>query len=123
MIAALTMTVSSVFAVLMPSASGALVMLAVAMFFHGMPVGLAPTALQAVTPNQMRGQVNALFNLVVNVVGFGLGPIAVALVTDCILGNPASLKYSLAIVSIVVGPMALLVLRYSIRPYMGMSSQ
>jgi MFS family permease len=123
MIAALTMTVSSIFAVLMPSASGALVMLAVAMFFHGMPVGLAPTALQAVTPNQMRGQVNALFNLVVNVVGFGLGPIAVALVTDFVLGNPASLKYSLAIVSIVVGPMALLVLRYSIRPYMGMSSQ
>jgi hypothetical protein len=41
----------------------------------------------------------------IGIVGFGLGPIVVALVTDHVLDDPASLKYSPAIVAIVVGPM------------------
>jgi MFS family permease len=117
MISAVAMTVSSVAAMLMPTAASALAALALAMFFHGMPVSLAPSALQAVTPNQMRGQMVALFNLVVNVIGFGVGPTAVALVTDFVFADTAAVGWSLAIVAAIAGPLAFIVLRFAMKPY------
>ncbi len=117
MIAAIAMSVSSVAAMLMPTAITTLAALALAMFFHGIPVSLAPAALQAVTPNQMRGQMVALFNLVVNVIGFGIGPTAVALITDYVFTDPTAVGWSLAMVAGIAGPIAFLVLRFSLRPY------
>ncbi len=51
-----------------------------------------------IVPNQMRGLAVALVILLGNLLGMGLGPTLVALVTDSVFHNPASLRYSLAIV-------------------------
>ncbi len=74
-------------------------------------------ALQIVTPNQMRGQITALFLFIYFVVGVGLGPTVVATLTDVVLHNPQELRYALALVSIVFGPTSAFILWLGLRPY------
>ncbi|MGH8238227.1 MAG: MFS transporter, partial [Steroidobacteraceae bacterium] len=49
-------------------------------------------------PHCMRGQASALYLLALNLVGLGLGPTAVALMTDYVFRNDHALNYSLLIV-------------------------
>jgi len=53
----------------------------------------------------------------VNLIGIGLGPTAVALITERGFGNPADLKYSMAIVGCVASVMAAAILSAGIRPF------
>jgi hypothetical protein len=53
-----------------------------ALFFIAMPFGVAPAAIQDILPNGMRSQASALYLFVVNLIGLGIGPTAVALFTD-----------------------------------------
>ena len=46
----------------------------------------------------MRGQTSAIYLFVVNLVGLGIGPTAVALLTDRVFKYDASVHYSLAAV-------------------------
>ena len=61
-------------------------------------MGLGPVAIQEVVPANMRGQFSALYLFVVNLIGLGLGPSAVALFTDFAMGDPSLIRYSLAVV-------------------------
>ncbi len=65
----------------------------------------APTAVQAITPNRMRGKAVAIYLLIGGLVGIGFGPMSVALVTDHVFKDDAGLPYALAVVG---GPIALL---------------
>lgn len=62
------------------------------------PWGVAVSAIQQISPNEMRGQISALYLFVVNLIGIGLGPTAVALITDQVFGSDTALRYSMAIV-------------------------
>lgn len=75
-----------------------LVLLAPATFFATFTTGVGPSALMEMMPNQMRGFSSALSGLIVNLIGLGLGPTAIALVTDYVFGDEQMLRYSLAIV-------------------------
>lgn len=70
------------------------------------PMGIA--TLQEITPPRMRGQLSAIYLFVVTIVGMGLGPLSVALITDLVFENPADLRYSLAIVPLVTVSVALI---------------
>lgn len=74
-----------------------LVLLAVSTYFTNFMMGLGPAAIQEVVPNQMRGQFSALYLFVVNLVGLGIGPTAVALCTDYLF-DEGGISYSLALV-------------------------
>lgn len=63
-----------------------------------MPFGVAPAAIQEIVPNEMRAQTSAIYLFVVNLVGLGLGPTAVALVTDYVFADDLAVRYSLVIV-------------------------
>jgi hypothetical protein len=63
------------------------------------------TAIQDVTPNQLRGQVTALALLVVNLVGVGLGATVIAAITDFGFGDQSALRYSIAITGAVTLPL------------------
>ncbi|WDI30109.1 MFS transporter [Hyphococcus flavus] len=79
----------------------------------GLSFGLfafVPGLLQSITPNQMRGQLGALFSLFNNVIGLIFGPTLVALITDFIFKDPMALKYSMTIVSAVTLPIAAIML-------------
>ncbi|MBL8269933.1 MFS transporter [Steroidobacter sp.] len=69
-----------------------------AMFFHNLPLALAAAALQIVTPNRMRGVAASIYVFVASVLGIGLAPTLVALLTDFVFRDPHQVHLALAIV-------------------------
>ena len=102
---------------LMPSGELALAVFAPAMLMATMPYPMAGTAIQLVTPNRMRGQVSALYMLVINLVGLGAGPLVVGLFNDALFTGPEGVRYSLAWVNAVAAPLAFALLWAGLRPY------
>jgi sugar phosphate permease len=102
---------------LMPSPDLALALFALNTFAAATGIGPGNAALQIVTPNEMRGQVRALFQFVFNIVGFGLGPTFVALFTDYVFGAETSLRYALATSAAIFGPIAIGLTWYGLKPY------
>jgi MFS family permease len=102
---------------LMADANLAAALLAVMVFFLAMPFGVAPAAIQEIMPNAMRGQASALYLFVVNLLGLGLGPTAVALVTDYVFQDDRAVRYSLLIVTAVAELIAIALLWLGQRPY------
>ena len=70
----------------------------------------APIALLDITPGQIRGQVSALFYMLIMLTGLVIGPLAVGLLTDLVFGE-AGLRYAAALVPAIVGMKALKWLR------------
>jgi MFS family permease len=65
------------------------------------PFGAAAAAMQEMSPRAMRGMAAAVLVFLLNFVGLGLGPPAVALVTDNVFRDPASVGLSLLVVTLV----------------------
>jgi MFS family permease len=57
----------------------------------------APALIQSVVPNRMRGQAIASYLLLAGLMGIGLGPTLVAVLTDYVFKENGALRYSLAI--------------------------
>jgi MFS family permease len=88
---------------------------AVAIGLIGFPAGLNSASLQLITPPTLRGQAGGFFILIGNLLGLGLGPLVVALLTDRFFGRPDAVGQSLLIVGLAVLPAAsLLLLRGSV---------
>lgn len=102
---------------LMPTPELALTGIALAQFILSLGIGPGNAALQIITPNQMRGQVSAMYMFIFNIVGYGLGPTAVALFTDYVFHAESALRYSIATVAAIAAPIALLVVWYGLKPY------
>jgi len=81
------------------SSTSALVALGLATFILGLPTGLAPVALYAITPNQFRGQVTACYLFSVTLIGMALGATLIALATDQLFKNDLAVGHSLALVT------------------------
>lgn len=102
---------------LMPDPYLALAVMAVNNFVAMLVPAPQNAALQIITPNEMRGQVTALFLFIFNVVGFGLGPTFVAVFTDFVFGDESQLRYAMATASAIIGPLAALVIWWGLKPY------
>jgi hypothetical protein len=87
------------------SAEAALAMIGAMVFAQGLTFGGGYAALQEMTPPRMRAQVTALNGLAVNLIGAGLGPLAVALVTDRVLADPQQIHLALSGVAAVGAPL------------------
>lgn len=74
-------------------------------------------ALQIITPNQMRGQVNALYLFTISAIGGAIGPTFVALLTDYVAGSEEALRYVMAAIRAVLGPLAVVLVWRAMRPY------
>ena len=88
------------------NASAALACIAGASFAVTMPLALITSAMQMVTPNEMRGVVNGLYVVTTNVIGLALGPTLVAACTDYFFRDPMAVAQSLGLVSLFMGPIA-----------------
>lgn len=102
---------------LMPTPLLALSLMAVATFVGQAAQGVLLSAIQDVTPNQMRGQVTAFSLLSVNLVGLGLGASFVAAITDFGFGDPMAVRYSIAITGAVILPIIVVVILAGIPHY------
>ncbi len=95
----------------------AAILMAPGVFALGMPFGAAPAAIQEIVPNQMRGQTSAVYLFIVNLIGLGVGPTAVALVTDYVFANDLALRWSMLIVGTAANLVAIAFLAGGLKPY------
>lgn len=85
---------------LMPSPWLAVTMAAIGFVVIGAAGAPVSASLQVVTPNEMRGRVSALYLFVANVLGTGIGPTAVATLTDLVFHDEAKLRYALVLAAL-----------------------
>lgn len=102
---------------LMPTPEAALAMLAPAILLSNIPYACAGTSIQLITPNRARAQVTALYITLITLVGLGVGPTVVGLMTDYVFQNPSDVRYSLAIVVSAPAPIMFILLALAWRPY------
>lgn len=99
--------ISAMFA---PTAELSLALIFCSTFLSSFPVSLIITALQAVAPNQLRGQLVALYYFVANILGVASGPTVVALLTDYVYRDEMAVGLSLATASAVITPIVVTIL-------------
>jgi MFS family permease len=80
-------------------------------------VGCALAALQELMPNRIRGRAVAFYAVIANLIGLGLGPITVALLTDYVFGDESMLRYSLLVVGVSCHVVSGIVLALALRPF------
>jgi MFS family permease len=102
---------------MMPSAPLALAFLGLGYLVSSLQFGPINAAMQIVTPNEMRGQVTALYLFIFNVFGTGLAPLVIGLVTDHIIGSEAKLGESIVLTAAVFEPIVLLIMWAGLKPY------
>jgi MFS family permease len=102
---------------LVANTTAVIVLLYIGTFFLCMPTCLIPAAILETVPNAMRGQATAVYLLIVNLIGLGLGPTAIALVTDRVFGYDAAVRYSLLIVPLAACLLAALLFFIGLRSY------
>lgn len=102
---------------LIPSLPFAYVAIALLVVAQSSWMGSAVAGLHLAVPSTMRAQLTAILLLCTNLVGLSLGPSAVAAITQYGFQDPAALRYSLAIVSMVAGSLAAVILWFSLRNF------
>jgi MFS family permease len=85
---------------LAPTATVAIAALVPYNFFASFAFGAAVAAVQEITPNRMRAQVGAAVMSTLTLIGLGLGPSIVGLITDRVFNDDAAVRYSLLVVTI-----------------------
>ncbi len=117
LIVTLVIAVPQVLCTLMPTAGLSLFLLGICTLLSSFPVAVAIASLQVVTPNQMRGQVLSFYLFTANILGLGLGPTFVALITDYFYKNEHSVGYSLSTAVAVILPIVSLILWSGLKPF------
>ncbi len=94
--------------------------LAPLLFLSSFPFGAAAAAIQLVTPNQFRARTSALYLLVINLTGIGIGATAAAAVSDYLLQDDQRIGDGVSLVAAIAAPLAALLLWYGLKPYRAM---
>jgi len=87
------------------------------LFFQAMPIGTIYASIQLIFPNQIRGQVSALFMFILNFGGIGLGPLIPGLLNDRLFRNEQMLGLSVAITLALASVAMLVIIPATYRPY------
>jgi len=103
---------------LSPSGGWATVWLVPGCIVAAAPFGIAPAAIQQMMPNPMRGQASAVYLFILNMIGLGMGPTAVALCTQYLFGRDEAVNYSLLVVTVLASTLAAVILWSGLKPFL-----
>jgi hypothetical protein len=87
-------------------------------FMAAAPFGISAAAIQQMMPPPMRGQASAIYLFILNLIGLGGGPTAVALVNQYVFHREDALNYSLLLVSASALLIAAALLWLGLRPFL-----
>jgi len=76
------------------------------LFFSSFAFGAASSAIQLVTPNQLRARVSAIYLLVINIIGIGLGATVASAISDYIFEDEKRIGDGISLVALVSTPLA-----------------
>jgi MFS family permease len=114
---AIILTPLFIFMALTPSLNLSLAAMVISMLVGTIHGGAAGSALQLIAPSHLRARLAALYFLVVTLLGLGIGPTAIALITDRVFGDDNALRYSIAIVTAVALPLSAIILSFGLRAF------
>ncbi len=80
-------------------------------------IGVGTLIIQETSPAPMRGQIAALFTAILNIVGAGLGPVAVGLITDYVLGDATAIGTAIVVTCVAASSIGLLLFRSGLASY------
>lgn len=115
-IAFVPMLAASAAALFMPTPTLAFVVLALGTAFIGTVTAAGIIALLDITPAAVRGQIVALYYMVISIAGLGLGPPTVGILSTRVFGE-ANLRAAIAAVPLLYGVVPLLLLPVIARAY------
>lgn len=78
--------------------------------------GIASAGLQIVTPNELRGQVAALYLFVVNIIGISIGPMLPPFFSQYVVHDPRMVGWGIAATCVIVAPIGSMLLLWACRP-------
>ena len=104
-------------ALILPRADWTIALLTPGVFFIALPMGTSVAALQRIFPNQVRGQVSALFLFFLNLGGQTLGPLGPGLLNDRLFHDETMIGPSMAITIGVAAVLMIVVFLAALRPY------
>jgi MFS family permease len=104
-------------ATLITDARWTLALMAIGMFLLSLPMGVSVASLQVIFPNQVRGQVAALFLFLINLGGQTMGPGVPGMLNDYLFRNENMLGTSISLTVGVASILMLLVFLATMRPY------
>jgi len=84
----------------------ALILAAPTLFLSSFPFGAASAAVQLVTPNPLRARVSAIYLLIINIIGIGLGATAASVVSDFVFADDARIGDGVSLVALLSAPLA-----------------
>ena len=103
---------------LAPSGGWATVWLVPAAILAAAPFGVAASAIQQMMPANMRGQASAVYLFILNLIGLGIGPTAVALFTQHVFQRDDALRYSMVIVFSLACVLSAALLAWCLKPFL-----
>jgi MFS family permease len=115
--AALATCAPAILMPLMPTAVLMAAMLWPLKFLGGFVPVLIPSAIQLVSPPNLRAQTGALFMLTAGIAGVTFGPLLPALLNDHFFHDERSLRYSLSLAAAIVAPLACILLGQGLGQY------
>lgn len=121
-IGCLVMVPSASLAVLMPGPWTAIGMLGVNTVALAMVSAVAVTALLAITPAAIRGQIVALYYMAISLAGLLLGPTTVGFLSTHVFGE-ANLRYAMAVLPLLYGIVPLLLIPITRRRWLAQCIQ
>ena len=86
-------------------------------FFMAVPMGVVPGALQLIFPNQLRGQITALFLFVLNLGALTIGPLLPGVLNDYVFKDKMMVGYSIAVTTVISALLMFAILWATIKPY------
>lgn len=87
---------------LIPDGTLAMLVLGFMIFGSALTTATGVTALLNIIPENMRGQIIALYYMTISLFGIGFGPLSVGLMNDYVFGE-AGLRYSMAMLPVLFG--------------------
>jgi MFS family permease len=116
-LAAALLLPSGVIAPTLATPTACMTVYALFVFAGSLPFGCAAAAFQELTPNQMRAQVTAIYFLLLNLGGIGIGPTVVAGIGEKLLGSDQAIGTALAIVAAIFAPLSAIILALARAPF------
>lgn len=86
------------------SVTWALALAVPTLFFSSFPFGAASSAIQLVTPNQLRARVSAIYLLIINIIGIGLGATVASAISDYVLADETRIGDGISLVALIAAP-------------------
>ena len=116
-LAALTSVPFAVAGNLVTNADLAIALYCPMVFLGSLAIACAPTAIQLVTPNQLRAQVSAIYMFALNIISSIIGPTGVGFITDYVFKDEMAVGASMALVVGIFVPLAALMLWMGRAPF------